>query len=398
MSHYIFVLNCGSSSLKFSVINPENGEEPLKGLAERLGVGGVGNITIKTAAGGKTEQQLDPGTHQEALHVIVAALKKEGLMDKIKAVGHRIVHGGEYFAESVLVDDDVRNKIVDCIRLAPLHNPAHVTGIDAAREAFPDLKQVVVFDTAFHQTMPPKAYMYALPYRYYSEMRIRRYGAHGTSHRYVTQRAGEFLNMKPEDHRFITCHIGNGASISAVDHGKCVDTSMGLTPLEGLMMGTRTGDIDASAILYIMEREHQTLEEAVNLLNKESGVLGITEMSSDMRIIDDAAMAGNERAQLALDMYDYRIKKYIGAYAAAMNGVDAIIFTAGVGEHQWDVREEACKNMEYLGVKLDFEKNRKNFGEEEIISTPDSKVIVAVIPTDEELLIAKDTEELVAKC
>ncbi|WP_315205654.1 acetate kinase [Alloprevotella tannerae] len=397
----ILVVNCGSSSIKYKLYVMENHSVIAAGGIEKVGIEGS-FLKVTLPDGTKRVIEHECPTHSEGIRLMFKTLLDPEIgaiksLDEISAAGHRIVAGG-IFTKSQIVTDEMIEQWKPFMELAPLHSEAHLKGYLAVKEQLPDLPQVFVFDTAFHQTMPPKAYMYALPYRYYSEMRIRRYGAHGTSHRYVTQRAGEFLNMKPEEHRFITCHIGNGASISAVDHGKCVDTSMGLTPLEGLMMGTRTGDIDASAILYIMEREHQTLEEAVNLLNKESGVLGITEMSSDMRIIDDAAIAGNERAQLALDMYDYRIKKYIGAYAAAMNGVDAIIFTAGVGEHQWDVREEACKNMEYLGVKLDFEKNRKNFGEEEIISTPDSKVIVAVIPTDEELLIAKDTEELVAKC
>ena len=360
----ILVVNCGSSSIKYKLYEMENHSVIAAGGIEKVGIEGS-FLKVTLPDGTKRVIEHECPTHSEGIRLMFKTLLDPEIgaiksLDEISAAGHRIVAGG-IFTKSQIVSDEMIEQWKPFMELAPLHSEAHLKGYLAVKEQLPDLPQVFVFDTAFHQTMPPKAYMYALPYRYYSEMRIRRYGAHGTSHRYVTQRAGEFLNMKPEDHRFITCHIGNGASISAVDHGKCVDTSMGLTPLEGLMMGT-------------------------------------TEMSSDMRIIDDAAMAGNERAQLALDMYDYRIKKYIGAYAAAMNGVDAIIFTAGVGEHQWDVREEACKNMEYLGVKLDFEKNRKNFGEEEIISTPDSKVIVAVIPTDEELLIAKDTEELVAKC
>ena len=283
------------------------------------------------------------------------------------------------------------------MELAPLHSPAHLKGYLAVRAQLPNLPQVFVFDTAFHQTMPPKAFMYGLPYNYYTDYNFRRYGAHGTSHRYVTARAGEVLGFDPKDVRMITCHIGNGASISAVDHGKCVDTSMGLTPLEGVMMGTRTGDIDSSAILYIMEKEHQTPEEAIDLLNKKSGLLGISGVSSDMREVEDAAEKGNERARLALDMYSYRIKKYIGAYTAVMGGVDVIVFTAGVGEHQWDVRKATMEGMEYLGIQLDQEKNERNNGEEELISLPESKVKVAVIPTDEELMIATDTMQLVAK-
>ena len=281
--------------------------------------------------------------------------------------------------------------------LAPLHSPAHLKGYEAVRKLLPELPQVFVFDTAFHQTMPPKAYMYALPYKYYEQYHIRRYGAHGTSHRFVTQRAGEFLGVDVNEKRIITCHIGNGASISAVDHGKCVDTSMGLTPLEGLMMGTRTGDIDSSAILYIMKKEGQTPDEASDLLNKESGMKGFTGVSSDLREVEQAAREGNDRARLGLEMYEYRIKKYIGAYAAAMGGVDIIVFTAGVGEHQWDVREGALTGLEFLGVKLDEEKNRSVNGTEAVISAFDSPVTVAVIPTDEELLIATDTLELVTK-
>jgi len=294
------------------------------------------------------------------------------------------------------VDDDVRNKIVDCIRLAPLHNPAHVTGIDAAREAFPNLKQVVVFDTAFHQHMPQRAFLYALPYKLYTDNKIRRYGFHGTSHRYVSQRVCDYLGRDIKTQRIITCHIGNGASMAAVKFGKCVDTSMGLTPLEGLMMGSRSGDIDPSAVTYLMEKTGMKPQEMAEYLNKQSGVLGITGISSDMREIESAAEEGNKRAKLALDMYNYRIKKYIGAYAAAMGGVDIIVWTAGVGENQTGTRLDACSGLEFLGIKMDAEANKVR-GKEAIISTPDSKVTVCVIPTDEELVIASDTEKLVSK-
>ena len=304
---------------------------------------------------------------------------------------------GGRFAESRLVDEEMLREWITYMDLAPLHNPAHLKGYEAVKALLPSLPQVFVFDTAFHQTMPPKAYMYAVPYKYYEENKIRRYGAHGTSHRFVADRVCEFLGVKKEDQKIITCHIGNGASISAVDGGKCVDTSMGLTPLEGLMMGTRSGDTDPSAVLKIMKDEGFTPDEMSNLLNKQSGVLGISGVSSDMREICAAFEAGNERAALALDMYNYRIKKYIGAYAAAMGGVDIIVFTAGVGEHQWDVRWNSTQGLEFLGVKLDEAKNRANFGEEEIISTPDSRVKVVVVPTDEELMIASDTLAIVSK-
>lgn len=316
-------------------------------------------------------------------------------LDEISAAGHRIVAGGTY-TESQIVTDEMLEGWKPYMELAPLHSDAHLKGYMAVREMLPELPQVFVFDTAFHQTMPEKAYMYALPYRYYTDYHFRRYGAHGTSHRFVTARAGEFLGFDPKEKRIITCHIGNGASISAVDHGRCVDTSMGLTPLEGVMMGSRTGDIDSSAILYIMEKEGQTPAEAIDLLNKKSGVLGVSGVSSDMREVTEAAEAGNERARLALDMYNYRIKKYIGAYAAAMGGVDAIIFTAGVGEHQYDMRQGALEGLEFLGVKLDIEKNKACFGDEAVISASDSKVLVAVVPTDEELLIARDTLALIS--
>lgn len=317
-------------------------------------------------------------------------------LDEISAAGHRIVAGGR-FTKSQVVTPAMLEEWRQYMELAPLHSPAHLKGYEAVKKMLPDLPQVFVFDTAFHQTMPAKAYMYAVPYKYYEENNIRRWGAHGTSHRFVTARVCEFLGVKPEDVRIITCHIGNGASISAVNRGECVDTSMGLTPLEGLMMGTRSGDIDPSAVLSIMKKEGFDADRMSDLLNKESGVKGISGISSDMREVEAAVKDGNERARLALEMYGYRIKKYIGAYTAAMGGVDIIVFTAGVGEHQWDVRYSAVSNMEFFGIHLDEEKNRKNFGEEEIISAADSKVKVVVVPTDEELLIASDTLELVTE-
>lgn len=315
-------------------------------------------------------------------------------LNEIDAVGHRMVHGGEKFNKSVVLTDEVLKTFEECIDLAPLHNPANLKGVKAVSELMPDLPQVGVFDTAFHQTMPAHSYLYAIPYELYEKYGVRRYGFHGTSHRYVSKRVCDFLGVNPADKKVITCHIGNGGSIAAVDGGKCVDTSMGLTPLEGLMMGTRSGDIDGGAITFLEKKLGLDADGMSNLLNKKSGVLGITGISSDMREIESANDEGNERAKLALDMYSYRIKKYVGAYAAAMGGCDIIVFTAGVGENQASMREDVCKNMEYMGVKLDVEKNKTIRGEEAIISTPDSKVTVCVIPTDEELMIATDTMNL----
>ena len=315
-------------------------------------------------------------------------------LDEIDAVGHRMVHGGEKFNKSVLLDDEVLKTFEECSDLAPLHNPANLKGVKAVSELMPGLPQVGVFDTAFHQTMPAHSYLYAIPYELYKKYGVRRYGFHGTSHRYVSQRVCDYLGVKYEDKRIITCHIGNGGSVAAVQNGKCVDTSMGLTPLEGLMMGTRSGDIDAGAVTFLEKKLGLDADGMSNLLNKKSGVLGITGISSDMREIDDAVAAGNEMAKIALDMYNYRIKKYVGAYAAAMGGCDIIVFTAGVGENQYQMREAVCSGMEYMGVKLDVEKNKTIRGEEAVISTPDSKVTVCVIPTDEELMIATDTMNL----
>lgn len=316
-------------------------------------------------------------------------------LDELGAVGHRMVHGGEKFNKSVLLTPEVLAAFEACNDLAPLHNPANLKGVNAVSALLPKIPQVGVFDTAFHQTMPDYAYMYALPYEMYEKYGIRRYGFHGTSHRYVSQRVCEYLGISPEGKRIITCHVGNGGSISAVKDGKCIDTSMGLTPLEGLMMGTRSGDVDGGAITFIMEKEGLTPTEMSNLLNKKSGVAGITGVSSDMREVTAAAHDGNKRCQLALQMYFYRIKKYIGAYAAAMGGADIILFTGGVGENQADCREAVCEGLAYMGVSLDKAKNATVHGEEAVISTPESKVTVCVIPTDEELMIAKDTMSLV---
>ena len=396
----ILVINCGSSSIKYKLYEMDDKSVLAAGGIEKIGLEGA-FLKAKLPDGTSKVIMADVPTHTEGIKLMFDALldKEYGAissLDEIGAAGHRIVHGG-VFTKSLVVTPEILHEWEKYMDLAPLHSPAHLKGYEAVRKLLPELPQVFVFDTAFHQTMPPKAYMYALPYKYYEQYHIRRYGAHGTSHRYVTGRVAEFLGVDVAEKRIITCHIGNGASMSAVDHGRCVDTSMGLTPLEGLMMGTRTGDIDSSAILYIMKKEGQTPDEASDLLNKESGLKGFTGISSDLREIEQAIREGNDRAKLGMEMYEYRIKKYIGAYAAAMGGVDIIVFTAGVGEHQWDVRAGALEGLDFLGIKLDAEKNKKNFGEEEVISAPDSAVTVAVIPTDEELLIASDTLELVTK-
>ena len=373
---------------------------------EVLAAGGIERVGqqgafLKTTDhnGEKIQLDFDCPSHTEGIkmmfdtlmHLQYGAIKS---LDEIAAAGHRIVAGGR-FAESRLVTDEMLEEWKTYMDLAPLHNPPALKGYNAVKAVVEHMPNVFVFDTSFHQTMPAHAYMYAVPYHYYEEMNIRRWGAHGTSHRFVTQRVCEVLGTQPENQKIITCHIGNGASVSAVDHGKCIDTSMGLTPLEGLMMGTRTGDLDASVVLAIMKKEGKTPDEMQDLLNKKSGLLGISGLGSDMRDVENGVKEGNERAKLALDMYNYRIKKYIGAYAAAMGGVDTIVFTAGVGEHQWDVRYNALKDLEFLGIEVDYDKNKANFGEEEIISTPNSRVKVVVVPTDEELLIASDTLALI---
>ncbi len=373
---------------------------------EVLAAGGIERVGqqgafLKTTDhnGEKIQLDFDCPSHTEGIkmmfdtlmHPQYGAIKS---LDEIAAAGHRIVAGGR-FAESRLVTDEMLEEWKTYMDLAPLHNPPALKGYNAVKAVVEHMPNVFVFDTSFHQTMPAHAYMYAVPYHYYEDMNIRRWGAHGTSHRFVTQRVCEVLGTQPENQKIITCHIGNGASVSAVDHGKCIDTSMGLTPLEGLMMGTRTGDLDASVVLAIMKKEGKTPDEMQDLLNKKSGLLGISGLGSDMRDVENGVKEGNERAKLALDMYNYRIKKYIGAYAAAMGGVDTIVFTAGVGEHQWDVRYNALKDLEFLGIEVDYDKNKANFGEEEIISTPNSRVKVVVVPTDEELLIASDTLALI---
>lgn len=394
----ILVLNCGSSSIKYALYNMDDKSVMTSGGAERVGLDGA-FVKVKLPNGEKKTVMHDIPEHTEGVKFIFSLLTDPEIgvikdLNEIDAVGHRMVHGGEKFNKSVVLTDEVLKTFEECIDLAPLHNPANLKGVKAVSELMPGLPQVGVFDTAFHQTMPAHSYLYAIPYELYEKYGVRRYGFHGTSHRYVSKRVCDFLGVNPADKKVITCHIGNGGSIAAVDGGKCVDTSMGLTPLEGLMMGTRSGDIDGGAITFLEKKLGLDADGMSNLLNKKSGVLGITGISSDMREIESANDEGNERAKLALDMYSYRIKKYVGAYAAAMGGCDIVVFTAGVGENQASMREDVCKNMEYMGVKLDVEKNKTIRGEEAIISTPDSKVTVCVIPTDEELMIATDTMNL----
>lgn len=394
----ILVLNCGSSSIKYALYNMDDSSVMTSGGAERVGLDGA-FVKVKLANGEKKQIMHDIPEHTEGVKFIFSLLTDPEIgvikdLNEIDAVGHRMVHGGEKFNRSVVLNDEVLKVFEECSDLAPLHNPANLKGVKAVSELMPGLPQVGVFDTAFHQTMPKKAYMYAIPYELYDKYAIRRYGFHGTSHRYVSKRVCDFLGVNPEEKKVITCHIGNGGSVAAVDCGKCVDTSMGLTPLEGVMMGTRSGDIDGGAVSFIQKKLGLDADGISDLLNKKSGVLGITGISSDMREIDAAAEKGDEKAVLALEMYNYRIKKYVGAYAAAMGGADIIVFTAGVGENQANMREEVCRNMEWMGIKLDVEKNNTVRGEEAVISAPDSKVTVVVIPTDEELMIATDTMAL----
>lgn len=371
----------------------------LKAGVEKVGLPGS-FLKFKLPDGEKKTIEMPIPDHKKAINDILNILTDPTYgciksFDEINAVGHRVVHGGEKFNKSVKIDDEVIAKIKECYDVAPLHNPANMTGIEAITELMPGVPQVAVFDTAFHQTMPKEAYMYALPYELYEKYAIRRYGFHGTSHRYVSRRACDFLGLPYDKQRVITCHIGNGGSITAVLDGKSVDTSMGLTPVEGLMMGTRVGDVDPGALTFIMDKEHLTTKELSDLINKKSGVAGISGISSDMRDIDAAIEKGDERAKLALDMYIYRIIKYVGAFAAVLNGVDVIVFTGGVGENQQILRKRVCDHLTYMGVKIDDEVNSSSRGEEKLISAPDSAVKVVVIPTDEELMIARDTEAIV---
>ena len=396
----VLVLNCGSSSIKYKLFDMEQKAVIAQGGIEKIGLKDS-FLKFTLPSGEKKILEKDIPEHTVGVEFILQTLTSAEYgaiksLDEINAVGHRMVHGGEKFSESVLLTKEVLDAFIACNDLAPLHNPANLKGVRAIEAILPNVPQIGVFDTAFHQTMPDYAFMYAVPYELYTKYGVRRYGFHGTSHRYVSKRVCEFLGVSPEGKRIITCHIGNGGSISAIKDGKCQDTSMGLTPLEGLMMGTRSGDIDGGAVSYIMDKEGLDSAGISNLLNKKSGVLGIFGESSDMRDLETAAAAGNKRAILAEQMYFYRIKKYIGAYAAALGGVDIIVFTGGVGENQASCRAAACQGLEYMGVKLDAEKNKVR-GEEIVISTPDSKVQVVVIPTDEELMIASDTVAILSK-
>ena len=396
----ILVLNCGSSSVKYKLIDTDGNNVMAEGGVEKIGLHD-GFLKYKLSDGSKAIKELGLTDHKGAVKAVLDILTDPELgciksYDEIDAVGHRVVHGAEKFSKSVLLTDEVIQQVKDCYDLAPLHNPANVTGIEAVEEILPGIKQVGVFDTAFHQTMPAKSYMYALPYRFYKEDGVRRYGFHGTSHRYVSGRVCEILGVDINTQKIITCHIGNGGSITAVLNGKSVDTSMGLTPTEGLMMGTRVGDVDPGALTFLMKKHNLSVDDLQKIINKESGVLGVTGMSSDMREIEAADKNGVERAQLALSMYEQRITKYVGAYAAEMGGVDIIVFTGGVGENQTGVRENVCAPLAFMGVEIDKAVNDVTRGTETMISTPSSKVKVVVVPTDEELMIARDTEAIVS--
>ena len=396
----VLVLNCGSSSIKYKLYDMADERVLAQGGVERIGLDEA-FIKVNLDNGEKRRIMADLPTHKEGVALVFKVLLDPEIgalqsLDEIDAVGHRIVQGGDIFEKSCIVTPEVEAGIESLIDLAPVHNAGHLRGIRAVDALMPHTPQVTVFDNAFHSTMPPHAYLYAIPYDLYKKYHVRRYGFHGTSHRYVSQRVCEFLGVDINKMKIITCHIGNGASVAAVQYGKVIDTSMGLTPLAGLMMGSRSGDIDPSAVTYLMEKLHVEPQQMADWLNKECGVLGITGLSSDMREVESALEAGDERARLAMDMYNYRIKKYIGAYAAAMNGVDIIVWTAGVGENQESTRWEACSGMEYLGVKMDRERNHCR-GVEQILSADDSKVKVVMIPTDEEIVIARDTVQLVSE-
>ena len=389
----VLVINCGSSSLKFQLIDSETEKVLAKGLCERIAIDGS-MITYTPAGGEKEKREVPMKDHTDAIRLVLEALtnEKTGVvkdLSEIGAVGHRVVHGGERFAQSVIIDEDVIKAIEEVSDLAPLHNPANLIGIRACQKLMPGVPMVVVFDTAFHQTMPEEAYLYGLPYEYYKKYKVRRYGFHGTSHSYVSKRAAELLGEKYEDLKIIVCHLGNGASISAVKNGKCIDTSMGLTPLEGLIMGTRSGDIDPAIIEYVAGKEHKSIAEMITVLNKKSGVLGLSDnLSSDFRDIEQGYYSGDENAVRAMKTYCYRVLKYIGSYVAAMDGVDVICFTAGVGENGPLIRNLICSHLTFLGITLDQELNNKR-GEDLVITTPDSRTKVGVIPTNEELAIAR---------
>lgn len=393
----ILIVNAGSSSLKYQLVDMDGEKLMAKGLVERIGI--EGSKLTQKVNGQEIVFEQPIKDHTEACSLMIKALTdpEKGAvkhMDEIGAVGHRVLHGGEAFTASVLINEEVKDAIRANIPLGPLHNPANLMGIEACEKVMPGTPNVAVFDTAFHQTMPPKAYLYGVPYEYYERLHVRRYGFHGTSHRYVSKRVCEFLGVSPIGKKIIICHLGNGSSMSAVVDGKCVDTSMGLTPLEGVVMGTRSGSCDPAVVQFIANNDHMTVNEVLTMMNKQSGLMGISGLSSDMRDIDKAADEGNDRAALARDMLHYGIKKYIGSYAAAMGGVDIIAFTAGIGENGPELRESVMKDMEWMGAKLDVEKNKVR-GKEAVISTDDSKVTICVIPTNEEIMIARDTKELV---
>lgn len=393
----VLVINCGSSSLKYQLINSDTEDVLAKGLCERIGIDG--RLVYQKAGCDKEITEAAMPTHKEAIQMVLDALvnDKTGAvksLSEVNAVGHRIVHGGEKFASSVVITDEVLEEVAQCNDLAPLHNPANLIGINACKELMPGVPMVAVFDTAFHQTMPEKAYLYGLPYEYYENYKVRRYGFHGTSHSFVSKETARFLGMDLKNSKIIVCHLGNGASISAVKDGKCVDTSMGLTPLEGLVMGTRSGDIDPAIMEYIAKKEDLDIAGVMNVLNKKSGLEGISGLSSDFRDLTAGAKEGNKRAIAAIEVFCYRVAKYVGSYAAAMNGVDAIAFTAGIGENVGLVREKVCSYLGYLGITLDAEANAKS-GDDCVISAADSKVKVAVIPTNEELAICRETVALV---
>ena len=395
----ILVLNCGSSSLKYQLIDMSNEEVLCVGLVERIGIEGSILKQEKDGVEGKLIVEQPMKNHQDAIKLVLDAVvdaQYGGVKDikEVEAVGHRVVHGGEKFASSVLITDEVKAAIEECVELAPLHNPANIMGIEACEAILPGVPMVAVFDTAFHQTMPKASYLYGLPHELYTKYGVRRYGFHGTSHKYVSQRAAEMLGKNIEDTKIVTCHLGNGASIAAINGGKCVDTSMGFTPLEGLIMGTRCGDIDAAILPFLMEKEGLDAKGLSDLMNKKSGVYGMTGISSDFRDIEDGAATGDEKAIVALDAYAQKVKKYIGSYMAEMNGADAVVFTAGVGENGIDMRASICENMEFLGMELDKEANKVR-GKERVISTENSRVKILLIPTNEELVIARDTLALV---
>ncbi len=393
----VLVINCGSSSLKYQLIDSETEQALAVGLCERIGIDG--RLTHKSAGGEKVVLEDALKNHEVAIKNVIAALTNENYgviksLDEINAVGHRVVHGGEKFAHSVIITDEVLRAIEECNDLAPLHNPANLVGINACKSIMPNVPMVAVFDTAFHQTMPKEAYLYGIPFEYYDKYKVRRYGFHGTSHSYVSKRAIELAGLDSKNSKVIVCHLGNGASISAVKNGESVDTSMGLTPLEGLIMGTRSGDLDPAIIDFIAKKENLSLDEIMDILNKKSGVLGMSGVSSDFRDIEAASNEGNEHAKEALSVFAYRVAKYVGSYIAAMNGVDAVVFTAGLGENDKNIRAAVSSHLDFLGVTLDAEKNAQR-GKELIISNPDSKIKVMVIPTNEELAICREVVELV---